>query len=86
MTLLQSQQKRFVFAMVIFMFIGSFAYSKTYTLNGRVMDSDGKKAKNTTLSLFMDGDLLKQEKTGGNGKFKFKKLEEGEYVLQAILM
>lgn len=83
MTLLQSQQKRFVFAMVIFMFIGNFAYSKTYTLNGRVMDSDGKKAKNTTLSLFMDGDLLKEEKTGGNGKFKFKKLEEGEYVLQA---
>ena len=70
MTLLQSQQKRFVFAMVIFMFIGNFAYSKTYTLNGRVMDSDGKKAKNTTLSLFMDGDLLKQEKTGGNGKFR----------------
>ena len=83
MTLLQSQQKRFVFAMVIFMFIGIFAYSKTYTLNGRVMDSDGKKAKNTTLSLFMDGDLLREEKTGGNGKFKFKKLEEGEYVLQA---
>lgn len=83
MTLLQSQQKRFVFAMVIFMFIGNFAYSKTYTLNGRVMDSDGEKAKNTTLSLFMDGDLLREEKTGGNGKFKFKKLEEGEYVLQA---
>ena len=83
MTLLQSQQKRFVFAMVIFMFIGNFAYTKTYTLNGRVFDADGKKAKNTTLSLFIDGDLLKEEKTGGNGKFKFKKLEEGEYVLQA---
>ena len=84
MTLLQSQQKRFVFAMVIFMFIGNFAYTKTYTLNGRVLDTDGEKAKNTTLSLFMDGDLLKEEKTGGNGKFKFKKLEAGEYVLQAF--
>jgi len=83
MTLLQSQQKRFVFAMVIFMFIGNFAYTKTYTLNGRVLDTDGEKAKNTTLSLFMDGDLLKEEKTGGNGKFKFKKLKAGEYVLQA---
>ena len=83
MTLLQSQQKRFVFAMVTFMFIGNFAYAKTFTLNGRVMDTDGKKAKNTTLSLFMDGDLLKEEKTGGNGKFKFKKLEAGDYVLQA---
>jgi hypothetical protein len=84
MTLLQSQQKRFVFAMVIFMFIGNFAYTKTYTLNGRVLDTDGGKARNTTLSLFMDGDLLKEEKTGGNGKFKFKKLEAGEYVLQAF--
>jgi hypothetical protein len=66
------------------MFIGNFAYTKTYTLNGRVLDTDGEKAKNTTLSLFMDGDLLKEEKTGGNGKFKFKKLEAGEYVLQAF--
>ena len=83
MTLLKSLQKRFVFAMVIFMFIGNFAYTKKYTLSGRVLDSDGKKTKSATLQLFMDGDLLKQEETSGNGKFKFKKLEAGEYVLQA---
>ena len=27
--------------------------------------------------------LLEEERTKGNGKFKFKKLEEGEYVLSA---
>ena len=63
MTLLQSQKKRLVFAMVIFMFIGNFVYTKTYTLNGRVMDSDNNKAQNTTLKLFMDGNLLKQAET-----------------------
>jgi hypothetical protein len=83
MTLLQSPQKRFVFAMVIFMFIGGSSYAKTYTLKGRVLDSQGDKVKRATLSLFSDGDLITEEETGGNGKFKFKKIDQGNYVIQA---
>ncbi|MBT5782027.1 MAG: carboxypeptidase regulatory-like domain-containing protein [Candidatus Marinimicrobia bacterium] len=83
MTLLQSPQKRFVFAMVIFMFIGGTSYAKTYTLNGRVLDSQGDKVKGATLSLFSDGDLISEQETSGNGKFKFKKIDQGNYVIQA---
>jgi hypothetical protein len=83
MTLLQSPQKRFVFAMVIFMFIGNSPYAKTYTLNGRVLNSQGDKVKGATLSLFSDGDLITEQETSGNGKFKFKKIDAGSYVIQA---
>lgn len=83
MTLLQSPQKRFVFAMVIFMFIGNSPYAKTYTLNGRVLNSQGDKVKGATLSLFSDGDLITEQETSGNGKFKFKKINAGSYVIQA---
>jgi hypothetical protein len=55
------------------MFIGVSSYAKTYTLKGRVLDSQGDKVKRATLSLFSDGDLITEEETGGNGKFKFKK-------------
>jgi len=83
MTLLQSPQKRFVFAMVIFMFIGNSPYAKTYTLNGRVLNPQGDKVKGATLSLFSDGDLITEQETSGNGKFKFKKIDAGSYVIQA---
>ena len=83
MTLLQSPQKRFLFAMVILMFIGNSSYAKTYTLNGRVLNSQGDKVKGATLSLFSDGDLITEQETSGNGKFKFKKIDEGNYVIQA---
>jgi hypothetical protein len=53
------------------------------TLSGRVVNSDGKKVKKAVLTLLSGGDVVEEDKTGGNGKFKFKKLEEGDYVLQA---
>ena len=83
MTLLQSPQKRFVLAMLALMFIGTFAYGKGNTITGRVLNSDGNKVKGATLTLLSDGNLISEEETGGNGKFKFKKLEDGDYVLQA---
>ena len=45
---------------------------------------NGEKVKKAELTLSRDGAVLEEEKTKGNGKFKFKKLEEGEYVLSAI--
>ena len=83
MTLLQSPQKRFVLAMLALMFIGTVAYGKDNTITGRVLNSDGKKVKGATLTLLSDGNLISEKETGGNGKFKFKKLEDGDYVLQA---
>ena len=83
MTLTQSLQKRFVFATVVYILIGTLAFAKGLTLSGRVVNSDGKKVKKAALTLLSGGDVVTEDKTGGNGKFKFKKLDEGEYVLQA---
>ena len=83
MTLTQSLRKRFVFATVVYILIGTLAFAKGVTLSGRVVNSDGKKVKKAVLTLLSGGDVVKEDKTGGNGKFKFKKLDEGDYVLQA---
>ena len=83
MTLTQSLQKRFVFAIVIYILLGTLAFAKGVTLSGRIVNSDGKKVKKAVLTLLSGGEVVKEDKTGGNGKFKFKKLDEGDYVLQA---
>jgi len=83
MTLTQSLRKRFVFATAVYILIGTLAFAKGVTLSGRIVNSDGKKVKKAVLTLLSGGDVVKEDKTGGNGKFKFKKLDEGDYVLQA---
>ena len=81
---LLSLQKRVILATVVFTLLGSSLSAKgKLTLAGRVVDSDGKKVKKAIVTLLSGGDVVSEEKTGGNGKFKFKKLKEGEYVLQA---
>ena len=83
MTLTQSLRKRFVFATVVYILMGTLAFAKGVTLSGRIVNSDGKKVKKAVLTLLSGGEVVKEDKTGGNGKFKFKKLDEGDYVLQA---
>ena len=81
---LLSLQKRVILATVVFTLLGSSLSAKgKLTLAGRVVDSGGKKVKKAIVTLLSGGDVVSEEKTGGNGKFKFKKLSEGEYVLQA---
>ena len=81
---LLSLQKRVILATVVFTLLGSSLSAKgKLTLAGRVVDSDGKKVKRAIVTLLSGGDVVSEEKTGGNGKFKFKRLKEGEYVLQA---
>lgn len=81
---LLSLQKRVILATVVFMLLGSSLSAKgKLTLAGRVVDSDGKKVKKAIVTLLSGGEVVSEEKTGGNGKFKFKKLKEGEYILQA---
>ena len=84
MTHLLSLQKRIILATVVFTFLGSALFAKgKLTLSGRIVDSDGEKVKKAIVTLLSGGDVVSEENTGGNGKFKFKKLKEGEYVLQA---
>ena len=83
MTLTQSLQKRVVFATAVFLLLGALAFAKGVTLSGRIVNSDGKKVKKAMLTLLSGGEVVKEDKTGRNGKFKFKKLEKGDYVLQA---
>ena len=83
MTHLLSLQKRLIIATVVFTLLGSSLSAKgKLTLSGRIVDSDGKRVKKAIVTLLSGGDVVYEEKTGGNGKFKFKKLAEGEYVLQ----
>lgn len=83
MTLTRSLQKRFVFASAIFMLFGTLVFAKGVALSGRIVDIDGNKVKKAALTLLSGGEVVKEDKTGGNGKFKFKKLDKGDYVLQA---
>ncbi|MDC3166180.1 carboxypeptidase regulatory-like domain-containing protein [Candidatus Marinimicrobia bacterium] len=65
------------------MLTGSFLSAKgKLSLVGQVFDEDGEKVKKAELTLRKDGDVVEEDKTKGNGKFKFKKLEEGDYVLE----
>ncbi|MFL2983787.1 MAG: carboxypeptidase-like regulatory domain-containing protein [Candidatus Neomarinimicrobiota bacterium] len=85
MTLITSLQKRLVIATVVFTLLAPTIYAKgKLTLSGRIVDPSGNKVKNINISLLSDGQVISEERTGGNGKFKFKKLEEGVYVLQAF--
>ena len=83
MTLTQSLQKRVVFATAVLLLLGTLAFAKGVTLSGRIVNSDGKKVKKAMLTLLSGGEVVEEDKTGRNGKFKFKKLEKGDYVLQA---
>lgn len=83
MTLTRSLQKRFVFAIAVFMLFGTLVFAKGVALSGRIVDADGNKVKKAALTLLSGGEVVKEDKTGGNGKFKFKKLDKGDYVLQA---
>ena len=84
MTLIRNIQRRCVFATVILTLICYPVSAKgKLTLSGRVVDNSGKKVKKALVTLLSNGEVVSEQTTGGNGKFKFKKLEEGEYVLQA---
>ena len=65
------------------MLIDSSLSARKLTIEGQILDEDGEKVKKAELILSKDGTVLEEERTKGNGKFKFKKLEEGEYVLSA---
>ena len=83
MTLITSLQKRLVIATIVFTLLAPTMIAKGNTLSGRIVDSSGSKVKKASVSLLSDGRIISDESTGGDGKFKFKKIEDGTYILQA---
>ena len=83
MTLITSLQKRLVIATIVFTLLAPTIHAKGNTLSGRIVDSSGSKVKKASVSLLSDGRIVSEESTGGDGKFKFKKIEDGVYILQA---
>jgi len=83
MTLITSLQKRLVIATIVFTLLAPTIHAKGNTLSGRIVDSSGSKVKKASVSLLSDGRIISDESTGGDGKFKFKKIEDGVYILQA---
>ena len=82
MILSRSIKKRVVFALTVFLLSGTFAFAKKAKLEGVVVDSDGGKVKKAIVQLLSDGEVVKKEKTGRKGNFKFK-VKTGDYVLTA---
>ena len=84
MTLINSITKRLIVAIIFFTLVGNIASAKgKIKLSGRIVDSDDEKVKNATVLLLSNGDEVGKESTGRKGTFRFKKLDEGEYVLRA---
>ena len=84
MTLLNSITRRFVIATIALTLMGSISHAKgKIKLSGRVLDSDDDKVKDATVILLFEGEEVENQETGRKGTFKFKKLDEGEYVLRA---
>ena len=76
--------RRILFAICVFFVAGTLAFSKGIKLFGKVTDADDKKVKKAIIRLLdMSGEEVGEEKTGGNGKYSFNKLEPGEYTLKA---
>lgn len=81
MTLLKCTKKRIFFATTIFMLVSGSTYARSLKLEGTVLNENGDKVKKAKVMLNREGASPDEEKTKGNGKFRFKKLEEGDYVL-----
>ena len=83
MTLITSLQKRLVIATIVFTLLAPTIHAKGNTLTGRIVDPSGSKVKKASVSLLSDGRIISEESTGGDGKFKFKRIEDGVYIIQA---
>jgi hypothetical protein len=77
--------RRFVFLTPLLLLLVSSTLAKDYTIEGRVFDAAGEKvSKTTVLLLSEDGAEVQRTETKGTigkGKFKFKDVLPGEYVI-----
>ena len=67
---------------IIFLIAFSFAQGKDYDISGQVVDSNGEKVGKVTVLLLDEAELEVQSITAkGSGKFKFKKVLSGKYIV-----
>ena len=76
-----SLKKRIVYALSVFLLIGQPLFAaKKNDLSGIVVGADGEPVKKAVVSIMVDG-KKKEDKTNRKGKFKLKKIPEGEYTI-----
>ena len=62
--------------------IGNLLSAQTFEISGRIKDEGGNNVSNARLTLYSSKyQLVKTERTKGNGKFKFKKIKPGKYTI-----
>ncbi|MDG1223630.1 MAG: carboxypeptidase regulatory-like domain-containing protein, partial [Candidatus Marinimicrobia bacterium] len=62
--------------------VTSITFGQTFEISGTIKDESGKKISNARLTLYSSKyQLVKTERTKGNGKFKFKKITPDKYTL-----
>ena len=67
---------------ILFMLAFCVALGQTYEISGTIKDESGGKVSNARLTLYSSKyQLVKTERTKGNGKFKFKKIKPDTYTL-----
>ena len=67
---------------IFFGIIGNLLFAQTFEISGTIKDEGGNKVSNARLTLYSSKyQLVKTERTRGNGKFKFKKIKPGKYTL-----
>ena len=67
---------------IIFLIAFSFIQGKDYDISGKVVDSNGEKVGKVTVLLLDKAELEVQSTTAkGSGKYKFKKVLSGNYIV-----
>ena len=66
----------------IFLIAFNFVQGKDYDISGKVVDSSGEKVGKVTVLLLDKNELeVLSTKAKGSGKFKFKKVLSGQYIV-----
>ena len=69
-------------SMVIMLMVFNIMTGQTYDISGVIKDESGKKVSGARLTLYSKKhQLVKTERTKGNGKFKFRKIKPDKYTL-----
>ena len=64
----------------------SFVQGKDYDVSGKVVDSSGEKVGKVTVLLLDNNELeVQSTKAKGSGKFKFKKVLSGQYIVLSLI-
>ena len=67
---------------IIFLIAFNFGQGKDYDISGKVVDSSGEKVGKVTVLLLDKNELeVQSTKAKGSGKFKFKKVLSGQYIV-----